>query len=65
MSEVTLIILAYLFAKLALDAMQIYTTKTAKVDPKSATLLGIDEQQESKSVSYIHIAPYLLHLDTT
>ena len=52
MSEVTLIILAYLFAKLALDAMQIYTTKTAKVDSKSATLLGIDEQQESKSRSY-------------
>ena len=52
MSEVTLIILTYLFAKLALDAMQIHTTKTAKVDPKSATLLGIDEQQESKSRSY-------------
>ena len=52
MSEVTLIILTYLFAKLALDAMQIHTTKTAKVDPQSATLLGIDEQQESKSRSY-------------
>ena len=52
MSEVTLIILTYLFAKLALDAMQIHTTKTAKVDPKAATLLGIDEQQESKSRSY-------------
>lgn len=52
MSEVTLIILTYLSAKLALDAMQIHTTKTAKVDPKSATLLGIDEQQESKSRSY-------------
>ena len=52
MSEVTLIILTYLFAKLALDAMQIHTTKTAKVDPKAATLLGIDEQQESRSRSY-------------
>ncbi|MEL0103525.1 MAG: M48 family metallopeptidase [Gammaproteobacteria bacterium] len=52
MSEVTLIILTYLFAKLALDAMQIHTTKTAKVDTKSAILLGIDEQQESKSRSY-------------
>ncbi len=52
MSEVTLIILTYLFAKLALDAMQIHTTKTAKVDAKSAILLGIDEQQESKSRSY-------------
>jgi len=52
MSEVTLIILTYLFAKLALDAMQMHTTRTAKVDPKSATLLGIDEQQESKSRSY-------------
>ena len=52
MSEVTLIILTYLFAKLALDAMQIHTTKTAKVDSKSAALLGIDEQQESKSRSY-------------
>ena len=52
MSEVTLIILIYLFAKLALDAMQIHTTKTAKVDPKSAALLGIDDQQESKSRSY-------------
>jgi STE24 endopeptidase len=52
MSEVTLIILTYLFAKLALDALQIHTTKTAKVDTKSAILLGIDEQQESKSRSY-------------
>ena len=52
MSEVTLIILTYLFAKLALDAMQIHTTKTAKVDTKSAALLGIDDQQESKSRTY-------------
>ena len=52
MSEVTLIILTYLFAKLALDAMQIHTTKTAKVDTKSVALLGIDEQQESKSRAY-------------
>ena len=52
MSEVTVIILTYLFAKIALDAMQIHTTRTAKVDPESSALLGIDKQQESKSRSY-------------
>lgn len=52
MSEVTLIILIYLFAKLALDAMQIHTTKTAKVDSKSAALLDIGKEQESKSRLY-------------
>ncbi len=52
MIEVTIILLVYLFAKLALDILQIYTIKRTKIDKKSMLLLDISEENAKKSREY-------------
>ena len=52
MIEVTIILFIYLFAKLALDALQIYTIKHSKIDAKSIQLLDISEENDKKSREY-------------
>ena len=49
MIEVTIILFIYLFAKLALDTLQIYTIKHSKIDAKSMQLIDIN------AVSYTHL----------
>ena len=52
MIEVTIILFIYLFAKLALDILQIYTIKHSKIDAKSMQLLDISEENDKKSREY-------------
>tara|TARA_B100000035_G_scaffold315399_1_gene335803 strand:- start:38 stop:1264 length:1227 start_codon:yes stop_codon:yes gene_type:complete len=52
MSEVFLIILFYLFAKLSLDVMQIRTIKTAKVHEDYLDMFKISPEDEEKSRNY-------------
>jgi STE24 endopeptidase len=52
MIEVTIILFIYLFAKLALDTLQIYTIKHSKIDAKSMQLLDINEENDKKSRDY-------------
>ena len=52
MIEVTITLFIYLFAKLALDTLQIYTIKYSKIDAKSMQLLDISEENDKKSRDY-------------
>ena len=52
MSEVFIIIIFYLTAKLSLDILQIQTIKTAPIDQQSIDLLGISSNEEYKSRRY-------------
>ena len=52
MSEVTIILSFYLFAKLVLDFAQIYTIQTVELDKKSANLLGISDEDDTRSRRY-------------
>ena len=52
MSEVLIIIIIYLIAKLSLDILQIQTIKTVPIDQQSIDLLGINSNQEYKSRRY-------------
>jgi STE24 endopeptidase len=52
MIEVTIILFIYLFAKLALDILQIYTIRHSKIDAKSMQLLDISEENDKKSREY-------------
>ena len=52
MIEVTIILFVYLFAKLALDVLQIYTIKSTKIDEKSMQLLDISEENDKNSREY-------------
>ena len=52
MIEVTIILFIYLFAKLALDTLQIYTIKHSKIDAKSMQLLDISNENDKKSREY-------------
>ena len=52
MIEVTIILFIYLFAKLALDILQIYTIKNTKIDTKSMELLNISEENNKNSREY-------------
>ena len=52
MSEVLIIILIYLIAKLSLDILQIQTIKTVPIDQQSINLLGINSNEEYKSRRY-------------
>ena len=52
MIEVTIILFIYLFAKLALDTLQIYTIKNTKIDTKSMELLNISEENNKNSREY-------------
>ncbi len=49
MSEVLIIIIIYLIAKLSLDILQIQTIKTVPIDQQSINLLGINSDEEYKS----------------
>ena len=52
MIEVTIILFIYLFAKLALDTLQIYTIKYSKIDAESMQLLDISNENDKKSREY-------------
>ena len=52
MSEVLIIIIIYLIAKLSLDILQIQTIKTVPIDQQSINLLGINSDEEYKSRRY-------------
>ena len=52
MSEVLIIIVIYLIAKLSLDILQIQTIKTVPIDQQSIDLLGINSDEEYKSRRY-------------
>ena len=52
MIEVAIILFIYLFAKLALDTLQIYTIKHSKIDAKSMQLLDISNENDKKSREY-------------
>ena len=52
MSEVLIIIIIYLIAKLSLDILQIQTIKTVSIDQQSIDLLGINSDEEYKSRRY-------------
>ena len=52
MSEVSIIIIIYLIAKLSLDILQIQTIKTVPIDQKSIDLLGIKSNEEYESRRY-------------
>ena len=52
MSEVFIIIIFYLIAKLSLDILQIQTIKTVPIDQQSIDLLGISSNEEYKSRRY-------------
>ena len=52
MIEVAIILFIYLFAKLALDILQIYTIRHSKIDAKSMQLLAISEENDKKSREY-------------
>mgnify|MGYP001486491676 CR=1 FL=1 len=52
MSEVIIILIFYLVAKLFLDVLQIYTVRTVKIDEISANLLKISNEDDIKSRQY-------------
>ena len=52
MSEVAIILFIYLFAKIVLDILQIYTIKNAMIDNKSMQLLDISLDDDKKSRQY-------------
>ena len=52
MSEVLIIIVIYLIAKLSLDILQIQTIKTVPIDQRSIDLLDINSDEEYKSREY-------------
>tara|TARA_B100000925_G_C21994868_1_gene468457 strand:+ start:589 stop:1815 length:1227 start_codon:yes stop_codon:yes gene_type:complete len=52
MSELTIILIFYLAAKLSLDMLQIYTIRTAKIDNVSANILEISDKDDIKSRGY-------------
>ena len=52
MSEVAIIIFIYLFAKVVLDILQIYTIKNAMIDTQSMQLLNISKDDDKKSRQY-------------
>ncbi len=52
MSELTIILILYLAAKLSLDMLQIYTIRTAKIDNVSANILEISDKDDIKSRGY-------------
>ena len=52
MSEVAIILFIYLFAKVVLDILQIYTIKNAMIDNKSMQLLDISPDDDKKSRQY-------------
>tara|TARA_B100000900_G_scaffold378272_1_gene362320 strand:- start:602 stop:1828 length:1227 start_codon:yes stop_codon:yes gene_type:complete len=52
MSEVVIILIFYLVAKLSLDVLQIYTIRTVKIDGISANLLKISNEDDIKSRQY-------------
>ena len=52
MSTITIILISYLAAKLALDFLQIYTIQTVEIDKYSTNLLEISDQESDKSREY-------------
>jgi STE24 endopeptidase len=52
MSEVAIILFIYLFAKVVLDILQIYTIKNAIIDNRSMQLLDISIDDDKKSRQY-------------
>jgi len=52
MSEITIILFIYILAKLALDALQIYTIKNVMIDTKSSQLLNISVEDDKMSRKY-------------
>ena len=52
MSEVAIILFIYLFAKIVLDVLQIYTIKNAMIDTQSMRLLDISTDDDKKSRQY-------------
>ena len=52
MSEVAIILFIYLFAKVVLDVLQIYTIKNATIDTQSMQLLDISIDDDKKSRQY-------------
>ena len=52
MSEVAIILFIYLFAKIVLDVLQIYTIKNAMIDTQSMRLLDISIEDDKKSRQY-------------
>ena len=52
MSEVAIILFIYLFAKIVLDILQIYTIKNAMIDTQSMRLLDISIDDDKKSRQY-------------
>ena len=52
MSEVAIILFIYLFAKVVLDMLQIYTIKNAMIDTQSMRLLDISTDDDKKSRQY-------------
>ena len=52
MIEVAIILFIYLFAKLALDVLQIYTIKNSKIDDESMQLLDISDENDRDSREY-------------
>ena len=52
MSEVAIILFIYLFAKVVLDVLQIYTIKNAMIDTQSMQLLDISIDDDKKSRQY-------------
>ena len=52
MSEVAIILFIYLFAKVVLDVLQIYTIKNAMIDTQSMRLLDISIDDDKKSRQY-------------
>ena len=52
MSEVAIILFIYLFAKIVLDVLQIYTIKNAMIDTQSMRLLDISADDDKKSRQY-------------
>lgn len=52
MSEVAIILFIYLFAKIVLDVLQIYTIKNAMIDTQSMRLLDISADDDKRSRQY-------------
>ena len=52
MSEVAIILFIYLFAKIVLDVLQIYTIKNAMIDTQSMRLLDISVDDDKRSRQY-------------
>ena len=52
MSEIAIILFIYLFAKVVLDVLQIYTIKNAMIDTQSMQLLNISIDDDKKSRQY-------------